>query len=200
MRVDIATDRRALRNIERRLGALEKKAPNVLSKSLNRAATNAKKNVSVETRKKYRLSAAKIKETMNVKRANYNSLSASIITRGNLIGLDHFKVSPSEPRHHTPPRSLKAGVEKGSLKKIPGAFVANAGNGNFVFQRQGNAQHKSVRSGGRVIQSQLPIRRLFGPSVPQMVGNEETMDVVRRNAQEMYDRTIDHEIERMLRR
>lgn len=178
----IQVDADALRDVEQRLGQFANRAPNVIASSLNRTVTNITSNISKETRAKYHVKTADIKETIRVTKANKSSLAAEVRSRGEPIPLDHFKVTPKtvNPKRKS---QLKIAVKKDGIKQVLGAFIANL-NGVKVFKRENDKR--------------LPIARLFGPSIPQMIGNEGTVEKINQNAQVTYETRLDHEINRIL--
>jgi len=157
MSIQIRIDDAELQSVRQRLGELQHKAPNVIANALNRSISNIKANVPKEVRKDYHAKSADIKATLKVFKASTSKLQAEVKSSGKTLGLDKFKVSPmtANPKRKS---QLKIAVKKSGTKQILGAFVANI-NGTKVFQRDGKAR--------------LPISRLMGPSVPQMIGNEK---------------------------
>lgn len=182
MTIRITVDAAAVRDVERKLGPLARKAPNAISNALNRAVTNINSNVKKEVRSKYHIKAGDVSDTLDVRRANAADLSAHVISKGKVIGLDKFKVSPKTVN---PKRKgqLKIAVKKEGTKQILGAFVANL-HGIKVFERDGKKRS--------------PISRLMGPSVPQMIGNEDIVAKIEREGQLTYDRRLEHEINYLL--
>ncbi|MFG6179679.1 phage tail protein, partial [Halomonas sp. THAF12] len=142
------------------------------------------KNVKKEVRKEYEIKSKDVGETLQVTKANRSSLGAEVRSQGELIPLDRFKVSPKtvNPKRKSP---IKVAVKKDGLKKVMGAFVLDI-NGKKVFERTG--------------ESRLPIRRLFGPSVPQMINNEAVHEEIHAQGQETFENRLDHEINRILNR
>ncbi|MEF3312617.1 phage tail protein [Paenibacillus sp. GYB004] len=191
----ITVDADKVKEIEQRLGEIRKQAPVVLSRALNRAAANAKTNASKKVRETYTLRAKDVNETFSVRKASRGNLSAAVTSRSGSIGLDKFKVRPLEPRHSKPPKSLKVQVRKeGGAKKLVGAFVASV-SGNKVFQREKGSQHKKGRSGRW---TELPIKRLFGPPVPEMLDRRSIREFVEQEAAQTFDKNLEHEIKRAL--
>lgn len=182
MRVSVGVNKRTMRRVQRKLGDMSRKTPNVVSSALNRAVTNIASNISKEVRKEYFIKAKDVKQTLTKNKSNRSTLSASVISSGETIPLDRFKVSPKtvKPKRKKP---IKVAVQKTGLKELVGAFVADI-NGIKVFERVGDER--------------LPIRRLFGPSVPQMLGNEEIREQIDREGQETFYKRLDHEIKRIL--
>lgn len=184
MRFVVDVDKKMVKEIEKRLGDMNRRAPNAISNALNRAMNNVSSNISKEVRKEYVIKAKDVRETIRKTRATRSNLSATVISRGGAIPLDRFRVSPKtvQPRRKKP---IRVEVKKDGLKELLGAFVANI-NGIKVFKRVGKKR--------------LPIKRLFGPSVPQMLDNEEVRDKIEKQGQEMFEKRLDHEINRILGR
>lgn len=182
MKLTVEVDKKHIEFVEDRLGDFHKQAPNAISRALNRAATNVNSNIKKEVRNEYNISAGDISSTLKKINANRGSLKAEVRSSGALIPLDRFKVSPKtvNPKRKS---QLKIGVKKDGLKTIMGAFVADI-NGKKIFQR--------------TTKSRLPINRLFGPSVPQMLGNEEIRSEIERQGQETFNNRLEHEIDRIL--
>ncbi len=182
MRVIVDVDKKQLQSVEDRLGEFNKQAPSAISRALNRAASNVNSNIKKEVRKEYNIKAGDINETLTKTKASKISLKAEVRSSGALIPLDKFKVSPKtvNPKRKS---QIKIGVKKDGLKIVMGAFVADI-NGKKVFQRESK--------------SRLPINRLFGPSVPQMLGNEEIKTEIERQGQETFNNRLEHEINRIL--
>ena len=174
-----------LKHIDSKLGEFKKKTPNVLARAINRAAANVKTNMSKLTTQKYMIKNKAIKDTITIKKANKSNLGALVKSKtNNRIPLYKFKINP-KTRPKKPPKSYKAQVRKsGSLKSILGAFVANINGINRLMQR------KTAKN--------LPIKQLFGPSIPEMVGNKESIRKIQEEANETLKRRIDHEINRIL--
>lgn len=184
MRVTIDLDKKLLEDVQSRLGNLSKKAPNAISNSLNRSMNNIATNISKEVRKEYNMKAKDIKATLVKTRSTRSTLGAVVKSKGELIPLDRFRVSPKtvQPKRKAP---IKVGVKKPGLKPLLGAFVADI-SGKKVFKRTGKKR--------------LPVRRLFGPSIPQMIGNEEIARKIDEEGQKMFQKRMDHEINRILDR
>lgn len=185
MRLTVDVDRNMIVDIQRQLGEYHNKAPTAISRAMNRAATNINSNIKKEVRKEYNIKAGDIKDNMEKPiRSTKNRLKAEVRSIGRPIGLEKFKVSPKtvNPKRKSP---IKIGVKKDGVKAVMGAFVADI-NGKKVFERTSK--------------SRLPIRKLFGPSVPQMIGNEEVRTEIERKGQETFQNRLEHEIGRILER
>lgn len=184
-----------IEDVEKRLGNLKSKAPLVVARAINRATTNVKKNMAKETSGKYFVSSGDVKKTITVTKATKSNLKAAVISNGTGIALSKFKVSPGTPVRYRgknrSPKVYKAGVEKaGGVKPLDGdpkSFITIMKSG-----------HKGVftRTSGR----SLPIKQLYGPSVPQMIKNEKIMKAINDDANETLQKRIDAEIANLLRK
>lgn len=184
-----------IEDVEKRLGNMKKNAPTVVSRAINRAIQNVKKNMGKETSERYFITSGEVKKTVNVTKATKSRLQAAAISQGAGIALSKFKVNPKTPVRYRgasrTPKVYRAGVKKaGGVKPLDGnpkSFVAVMKSGHVgVFSRT------SAKS--------LPIKQLYGPSVPQMVKNEDIMDKINRDANETLQKRIDAEINNLLRR
>lgn len=178
-----------LRYIEKRLETLESKAPIVLIRAVNRAANAAKVQIAKEVNSKYQISSAKVRSTLDIKKANRGNLVAEVKSEGKNIGLYKFKVSPKTKVRRGKSKVYRASVKKeGGYKELSGKpkpFVAEMKNSHMgVFVRKGR--------------SRLSIKELYGPSVPQMIKNEEIMDSIEKRTSEVLNKRIDHEISYLL--
>lgn len=182
MSMRVVIDEDELRRVRNNLGTLEHKAPNVIASALNRSVTNIKSNVPKEVRKNYNVKANDIKETLKVFKASQSKLTAGVVSKGKTLGLDKFKVNPKtvNPKRKT---QLKIAVKKSGAKQILGAFIASI-NGTKVFKRDGRKR--------------LPISRLMGPSVPQMLGNDSVVENINKEAYLTYEKRINHDVNRLL--
>jgi hypothetical protein len=152
-------------------------------RALNRATQNARSNIVKQARNSYSVQAKEVRSTLKIKRANKNNLMAQVNSTGSVIPLIAFKVNPKTVSgRRTAP--IRVGVRKGTASPLANAFIARINGKVGVAERVGTAR--------------FPIRRLFGPSAPQMVGNEEVLGKVSDEAVEMLNRRLDHEIQNIL--
>ncbi|MDD3662288.1 MAG: phage tail protein [Candidatus Pacebacteria bacterium] len=184
-----------IEDVEKRLGNMKKEAPLVVSRAINRAIQNVKKNMGKETSARYFISSGDVKKTVNVTKASKSNLKAAAISQGGGIALSKFKVNPGTPVRYRgknrSPKVYKAGVKKsGGVKPLDGdpkSFVAIMKSG-----------HKGVFS--RMSEDSLPLKQLYGPSVPQMVKNEEIMNPINKEANDTLQKRINAEVNNILRR
>jgi hypothetical protein len=171
------------KEIQLSLMGYRKKAPLVIARALNRAVMTARKVSGQLARKTYTIKQKDITKTFKIQRASRNQFGAALISRGNLEPLDHFKYSPALARPGNPPKAIRVSVKKGNLTKFLHAFVANV-NGPKLFQRVGKER--------------LPISRIMGPAVPEMLNNPMIREWVERDSADTYYNRLDHEIKRVL--
>lgn len=179
----ISINSNTIREVETQLGQFKSKAPTVIARALNRAAANAKTNAAKKAREEYIVKASDIKNSITVSKATKSSLGTKVVSKGERLGLHKFKVSPKTPRPKNPPSSLKVAVKKGSGKQLLHAFIADI-NGGKVFERT-----SAVR---------LPIRQLYGPAIPQMLGNVSVSNYIETESSRVFDQRLEHEINTIL--
>jgi hypothetical protein len=169
-----------LPKVELRLGKRYKQAPNVISRALNRAAEATKTKAIKETTGKYFLKASDIRPKISTYKSSKTRLRATVIVKDNKMPLEKFKVSPSKPRPKNPP-ILKVGVKRPELKEFSGAFVIP----NLkVYKRVGPKRY--------------PIKRIYGPAVPQIISGQKMRYEIQSESYKTYQRRLDHEIKRIL--
>jgi len=185
MVVTVHIDEKRMRDIQKSLLNIPQKSPNAISNALNRSNTNVASNLKKEVPKKYHIKAGIVGTAIKKNPASPATLKATVTASGGPIGLDKFKVSPKtiNPRRKS---QLKISVRKDRpIGNVNGAFNAMI-NGLKVMKRIGKKR--------------LPIDRLFGPSIPQMAGNEEIANKVRNEGGRVFERRLAHEINRLLQR
>jgi len=174
-------DSRELRIVENRLGAMRRKAPGIMAQAINRATVTFNKVISKETRKEYHIKARDIKKTITVTKASRYSLGAVIESKGGRESIRVFKASPT--RQTTRRSTVKVAVKRDGTKQLLHAFVVDR-LGSHIFERV---------SGPR-----LPIRKIRGPAVPQMLKNRETVKLANKEAMKTFKKRIDHGVDRAL--
>ena len=156
-----------------------------MARAMNRALEGARTTAVKETRAEYRVSSRDVKATMRVQKATPANLQAEVVSTGKRIPLATFGTRPTQPGTGGPGRPpLRVGVKRaGGRKPIEGAFIARVGR-------------VAVRVGAK----RYPIRTLYGPAVPQMMGADKVIARVEEIATQRLDARLDHEIEHALER
>jgi hypothetical protein len=133
-------------------------------RALNKTANQARTAASVEVRAAgYNIKSSAIKKSFVISRASAGRLVVVLKATGRPIGLVNYGA-----------RQTKAGVSvqvKTGRLLLRHAFIATMPNGHRgVYQRMGSDHKKVVRNGVKR-RTGLPIKELYGPSIPQSLAN-----------------------------
>ena len=171
----------ALRLARKRLAGIPGGVEKALVRAVNRAAAQSKTAAVRKAAEIYTAKGKDVRPTMAVKKATASSPEATITSRGPHLGLEHFKHRPTKDTTGAKRRRIRVAVKReGGLKPLGASFVWQG----KIFRR------KTTKS--------LPVSKLSGPSVPEMLGNEEVREAVETTANEVIARRIDHEAKRLL--
>lgn len=187
--IDIKVDSRRVQHALSQLASdLQDKA---IMRAVNKTAAAAKTAASREIRAQgYNIKAAAISKSLLIHRATKHDLKAVISVTGKPIPLLAYGG-----------RQVGRGVSvqvKNGRKIIRGAFIATMPSGHQgVFVRVGK-RHKKVMRNGHVVWSGLPIKQLFGPSIPSAVANEAVQRALAQTIKQKYPRLLAHEIKFIL--
>ena len=173
-----------LKNAELLKGALlacPQEARKAAAAAASRVVTHVRKRISVEVRKNYVVKAGVIKKSLFVKRPR---LSANLIggvvgATGSQLPLAVFSVG------HSTRSPLKVQVK---VKNTGGSVVP----GLFWGGRSGLAIRRDAMGN---ITSRLPIKNPGGPSVPQMIENEEVWEAIDESASAMLNDRLIYELQ-----
>jgi len=158
-------------------------------RALNKVADQAKVQASREIRAAgYGLKAADIKKSIDIRKASRSDLRAIVRATGRPIPLIKYQA----------PRQTKNGVivsVKNGRKLIRGAFIATMASGHTgVYERVGNS-HKKVMHRGTFQWRGLPIRELWGPSIPSAFASKTVQEALVAAVREKFPKQLAHEIE-----
>ncbi|MEA0565530.1 phage tail protein [Lysinibacillus irui] len=158
--------------------------PIVLSRAINESVQAGRTQASREARSKYTVRHGDVLKTLKINRANRGNLYASISSKGELIPLIAF--NPRQTK-----KGVSVAVKKGERKQLKSLFLTTLTNPRY----SGSATNVF----GRVSAERYPLRGHYGPSIPQMIENDESMASVEgRISEVLYDRTR-HGIDFLLR-
>lgn len=171
-----------IKQIAIKLKGLPKQIPGATASALNRTLDYTVTQTKKEVTNIYAIKQKEVNATLKKKRASKSSLNASIQSTGKTIALSKF---PHNPKQYKPKnKKVKVKVKKQEgykiIKTSPSTFVQTMGS-THIWMREGK--------------SRTPVRLLRTLSVPQMISNNEVMDVVQRKAGEKLQERISHEIE-----
>lgn len=163
------------------------------AKAINRANSAVQKEVSKAIRKNYEISARNIKKGFKLKRATAGQPIGAVISRGAPTLITRFKLKPD-------PTKMMAALRSGAIAgKSVGPISVKVKKGSSFVPVRGLFIQKSSRSGyagamQRYVKSAYPLHIPYGPSVPQMFGNEETLAELIPVAEEVLNDRFLHEI------
>ncbi len=146
-------------------------------RALNKTADQARTAASQEVRAAgYEIKASAIKKSFSIQRANAGRLVVTLKSTGQPIALVNYSA-----------RQNKGGVSvnvKTGRQTLSHAFIATMRNG-----------HKGVfvRTGGKGAK-RLPIKELYGPSIPTALGNDVVEKAIMKKIREKYPQILRHEI------
>lgn len=153
-----------------------------LPRALNKVADQAKVQASREIRAAgYQLKVSVIKAAITLKRANRNTLQAEVIASDHMMPLYAYAARRTK-------KGITVAVRGGQRKLIqnPHAFIATLRGGNTgIFER--------VVVGGKRV-PRLPIRELYGPSIPQAFANKTVQQALVRVVRERFPAILEREI------
>lgn len=191
--ISITIDEKALKTARELFADSPKVVRIAAAKAINRANTAVQKEVSKAIRKNYEISARNIKKGFKLKRATAGQPIGAVISRGAPTLITRFKLKPDPTRMMV---ALRSGAIAG---KSVGPISVKVKKGSSYVPIRGLFIQKSSRSGyagamQRYVKSAYPLHIPYGPSVPQMFGNEETLAELIPIAEEVLNDRFLHEI------
>ena len=193
-----------------RIGLILQGVPGGAEKAMSGAVRRAQQTVRGETVKgitqTYAIKPGDVRaeSNINLKTAKDNSgIIGQVIFAGAAIPLYRFNVSPKSPTPR-PGQHVRVGVEKGTMKQLENAFVAQMKSGHFgVFERlpgeymknrSGNSRH-SEKIGAN---ERYRTDQFYGPSVSKMAERDSIREKAEAAAMETISTRVEHEITRIL--
>lgn len=174
--------------------------------AIGRTAQRVRSQSSRRIRERYAISASNLRMERNVRILKRGD-SAALLFSGAKLPLYRFDgASPKAPTQNgaklvpvqtaqgwrmTHPGAAAAGHQlRGTAPtRFRDAFVAAFGSGHVgIFERTGG-----VTASGRA-----ELRELMGSSVPQMIGSEEVLAGLGKDAEEEFDKRMTHEVDAIL--
>lgn len=174
LRLDIRGD---LTEIKRSLTELQQtKVPTAAARALNKTIGNVRTQASKSIREERALSAKVVRDALTVKKATKTNLVASLTASGKPISLREYQA-----------RAGKRGV---TVKVSPGGrkLVAHAGNKAFAVNKFGG--HIYARTGNK----RLPIKKLYGPSIPATFLKDKVVEAMERVGGENWPKRFAEEL------
>ena len=176
--IEITSD--AIERVGTLLADVPKGAERVFASAMNRGISRVKTQAIKQVKTVYAVNGAALTKAtrINITKASTGNLAGFVSFSGVKIPLYKFKVTGKQ---------VRAAVKKGgSGTPFEDAFIAEMkSNGHTgVFERTGRKR--------------FPIEEKMGLSAAQMVGNEDIIDGLEKEAQELVNERIIHEMNRIL--
>lgn len=167
--------------------AAPNKARNAIRMSINRIATRMRTELAREAAHDYFVKIGDVKSSIKLTKAKNANLTAFISSAGRPIPLIKFRVTPIKVQYKgRRNRKIKVRVRRDSSgARMDRAFVAFMGSTMNVFERKGKKR--------------FPVKKLYGPAVPQMLRSEDVMDKVTKKAQDDLNSEITRQLNRLLK-
>jgi hypothetical protein len=178
----IQFDESVLNDIENKFVEFPKEAPRALASALNRVSNMSKTRMVRNATKTYTVKYGDLLSGLTMKRANPAKLMAEINSSGSYLGLDHFQLNPNMRTGRT---SVTATVKNGNgIMLNDRTFIAYRDGHLGAFEREGSGQ--------------LPIKRKYGPSAPQMLGPTTQLPELDEFMSQKLNERFEHELNRLL--
>lgn len=173
-----------LEKVDKILKDLPAKANQIKYRAVQRAALAGKTEAIKQAKNKYNLKTKEITKTFKLIKPTKDDPTSKLISTGKRVRLIKFKVNPKTvPKKR---KNIKVSVLKAQgLKTLKTAFIAKMQNGiTGIFEREGKER--------------LPVRQLYGPSVPQLFKDETIKTAIKERAKEALEERIVHELNRFV--
>ena len=179
----IEVSAQAIERVERILAGVPKGAERALSNAINRGLSRVKTGTKKQVKEVYTVQSSAFTAAANtqISKASTNNLAGVITFSGCKIPLFKFQVTPKAPGVG---RKVKVAVKKGGGTPFEEAFIANMRHRTGVFERETSKR--------------FPVDELMGLSAAQMIGNEIVVQDLQKEAQEVINERLEHEIECIL--
>lgn len=169
------------------LGKVMKDQQKAIVRALNKTADQARTAASQEVRAAgYNIKASAIKSSFSITKASKGRLVVVLKATGRPIGLINYGA-----------RQTKSGVSvqvKAGRTILRHAFIATMPSGHRgVFERIGNT-HKRIVRNGKALRTALPIKELFGPSIPQSLANAAVEAAIMAKIRQKFPESLRHEL------
>ncbi|WNC90946.1 phage tail protein [Paraburkholderia sp. FT54] len=184
LKLDVRADVKGITaSLSRYVGEQQKAVVRALNKTAMQARTAAAQEVRGAG---YNIKSSAIKNSFSITKAAQGRLVVVLKSTGRPVALINYGA-----------RQGKNGVSvqvKAGRTVLRHAFIATMPNGHRgVFERTGK-QHKKVKRNGKTIRSGLPIKELFGPSIPQSLANDAVEKALMTKIRQKFPQILKHEL------
>lgn len=197
--VQVKIDESGIKNADRILRLLGTRAPKAIMRAMNRAIQGVKTDASREVRKEYNVRDRDVKETFTAHKASPENPSAIASFKGRAIRFGAFSPLPKEPpawkgvpvARRKPKAGVSLRIKKSRREVMAGTFMARMSTGHIGVFRRGTKEP---------LEDTVPIYEPSAPSIPHFIDNEEIKDRLQTAAIARFNKTLDHETDRILKR
>lgn len=162
------------------LNEIPKGAEMVVARAFNRALVAGRTAATSKITKLYTVRAKDVRGTFLMKRAAHGHLDAELISKGSALPLRAFAHNPTSDTTGAKRKPIRVTIKAGETYALTTSFVWR---GN-IFDRLGN--------------SRTPIKKMVGPSVPSMLGNDDIVDEVQSVMNDTAEKRLEHELSRLI--
>ena len=176
----------AVERVNKILSGVPKGAEKAMSNAMNRGLQKVKTSALKQVKTVYAVKSGDFNAATRtrIRNTSAGSLAGYISFSGVKIPLYKFNSTPKVPGTG---QMVRAGLFKGVFTPFEHAFIAGMRSGHLgIFERKDPPPKR------------LPIGERMGHSGAEMVGNAAVIPEIEKQAQEVIDKRIDHEISRIL--
>lgn len=177
--------------IARILGNMRDQARPVLKKALNATAKDARKLLAKKAQETYAVKISGFNKGTKIKNATNANLAATINVTGRANELISFRVNPATYRAG----AARPDIIKGKVLKASSLKQLKKGNVKAFIVKYASG-HVTVAQ--RLDSERLPIKTLYSPSNPSMIGSAKVYGVLRPQIGEMLQDEICKQISKTL--
>lgn len=180
-------------------GGIEK----AVMRSMNRALSSGKTALVKGVKSTYEVNDEPVRDAVKVRRASVTRLAGSIDVKGKALSARHFAHDPAgKDTTGSSRKTVRIAIKKGKTSALKTGFIWDGGWGtekHAIYLRSGGKVRatKGRHAGKKYMVDKL--KTMTGPSVPQMAGNEEVSEAVEKRVQEIFERRLTHETNRILK-
>lgn len=172
-------DKRSIELAQEMLNDIPKGAEAAAARAFNRALITGRAAATKEVTKRYAIRTSDVRYSFKLKKATKSDLTAELISGGAALPLRSFAHRPKTDTTGAKRKPIRVTIKAGETKTFTTSFVWN----NNIYIRLGERR--------------LPIKKMFGPSVPSMLGNDDIVEEVQDIMVEAAEKRLEHELNRL---
>ena len=195
--VDIRISNKQLEQANSALKRILSESPRAVARAVNRTMDGLRTDAVKETSERYFVKSKDVRSSLLFQKATSDNLMGAMISRGKRHSLADYQISPRRPRYQRNDYGKKVQVPVTAAVKRAGglkSFKAPLTNAVFLVKRSGGRYFPFYRIG----KGKWKINSLISPSMPQIVGNEDTVKTMEKGAQERFFKRLNHEAMQLL--